>query len=110
MYQGYATCQNLQLSLHRTIMIKLVCGFNINTFLVHNIHFHFLGKVHCTVEGTVGPQAWPLPPMDMPYPDGVDNVKWFARFLLEGKPFKKLQKYVKSLLSQPSVMVKSWAR
>jgi len=68
------------------------------------------GKVHCTVSGTFGPQAWPLSQMDMPHPDSVDNFKWFARFLLEGKVFKKLEKYSKNLLSQPSVMVKSWAR
>ncbi|CAG9767577.1 unnamed protein product [Ceutorhynchus assimilis] len=68
------------------------------------------GKVHCTMQGTLGSQAWPLPPMDMAYPEGVDNVKWFARFFLEGVVFKKIEKYNKSLLSQPKVMIKSWAR
>ncbi|XP_066144802.1 probable ATP-dependent RNA helicase kurz [Euwallacea fornicatus] len=67
------------------------------------------GKVHCSITGTIGTQAWPLPQLDAPYPEGIDCIKWFASFLLEGKPFRKLKKYAKSLLSQPKVMVKKWA-
>lgn len=40
----------------------------------------------------------------------MDAYKWFARFLLEGKVFTKLEKYVSSLLSSPNIMVKNWAR
>lgn len=68
------------------------------------------GKVYCTVSGTFGSQAWPLPSIQIVYPAGVDSFKWFARFLLEGKVFKKLERFSGSLLSQASVMVKSWAR
>ncbi|XP_023312984.1 probable ATP-dependent RNA helicase DHX37, partial [Anoplophora glabripennis] len=68
------------------------------------------GKVHCTVSGTFGPQAWPLPHMEIVYPASMDAYKWFARYLLEGKVFPRLEKYVTALLSPANIMVKSWAR
>lgn len=68
------------------------------------------GKVYCTVTGTFGTQAWPLPSIQIVYPDSLDAYKWFARFLLGGKVFKKLERYSSTLLSQANVMVKSWAR
>ncbi|KAJ8917251.1 hypothetical protein NQ315_002268 [Exocentrus adspersus] len=68
------------------------------------------GKVLCTVSGTFGPQAWELPQMEITYPQSKDAYKWFARFFLEGKVCTKLEKYVPALLSQPGIMVKSWAR
>ncbi|ENN77660.1 hypothetical protein YQE_05954, partial [Dendroctonus ponderosae] len=68
------------------------------------------GTVYCWFKGTFGPQAWPLPPIKMPYPDGIDNFKWFAVFFLQGLPFKKLAKYQNCLKSLPAVMTKSWAK
>ncbi|KAG5892504.1 hypothetical protein JTB14_034503 [Gonioctena quinquepunctata] len=68
------------------------------------------GKIHCTVSGTFGSQAWPLPNIEIVYPKNVDAFKWFARFLLEGKIFPKLEKYSEHYLSQPSIMAKSWAK
>ncbi|CAG9854793.1 unnamed protein product [Phyllotreta striolata] len=68
------------------------------------------GKVHCTVSGTFGSQAWPLPNIEIAFPASVENYKWFARFLLEGKVFPKLEKYAKNLLSQPNIMIKTWAK
>ncbi|XP_074037700.1 putative ATP-dependent RNA helicase kurz [Leptinotarsa decemlineata] len=68
------------------------------------------GKVHCTVNGTFGPQAWPLPNIEIVYPRTVDAFKWFGRFLLEGKIFSRLEKYAEHYLSQPNIMVKSWAK
>ncbi|KAJ8980392.1 hypothetical protein NQ317_009386 [Molorchus minor] len=70
----------------------------------------FRQSVSCMVTGTFGPQAWPLPRIEMPYPNSVDGYKWFARFFLEGKVFTRLEKYSKNLLSQPNIMVKSWAK
>ncbi|KAL1501462.1 hypothetical protein ABEB36_006778 [Hypothenemus hampei] len=67
------------------------------------------GKVRCYVTGTVGSQAWELPRTEIQYPEGLECIKWFARFLLEGRPFPKLEKFKKNLLSQPNVMVKNWA-
>lgn len=68
------------------------------------------GKVHCTVNGTFGTQAWQLPNIEIVYPKTIDAYKWFARYFLEGLVFPKLQKYASSLLSQPKIMVKSWAK
>lgn len=67
-------------------------------------------KVLCIVSGTFGSQAWPIPNVEIEHPKTIDAYKWFARFLLEGKLFKKLEMYKGSLLSQPSTMVKTWAR
>ncbi|XP_056633373.1 probable ATP-dependent RNA helicase kurz [Diorhabda sublineata] len=68
------------------------------------------GKVHCTVNGSFGQQAWQLPNIEINYPKSINCYKWFAKFLLEGKVFPKLEKYVKILLSQPNIMIKSWAK
>lgn len=64
----------------------------------------------CTVTGTFGQQAWTLPTVEIEYPNGIDAYKWFAQFLLDGQVYPKLKKYRGSLLSQPSTMIKSWAR
>lgn len=69
-----------------------------------------LGKVHCTVTGTFGAQAWPLPRIEIIYPESVDAYKWFAKYFIQGLVFSKLEKYAKHLLSQPNTMVKSWAK
>ena len=37
-------------------------------------------------------------------------MKWFAKFLLEGRVVKGLKKFTPDLLSSPSIMVKSWAK
>lgn len=67
-------------------------------------------KLYCTVNGTFGRQAWTLPSVEIEFPKNPDLYKWFARFLLEGKVFAKLQKYTGILLSSPSTMNKSWAK
>ncbi|CAH1971493.1 unnamed protein product [Acanthoscelides obtectus] len=67
------------------------------------------GKIHCNVTGTFGPQAWPLPRIELAHPDGAAVYKWFARYLLEGTIFPKLAKFQPVLLSRPQVMVKSWS-
>ncbi|KAL3270549.1 hypothetical protein HHI36_021087 [Cryptolaemus montrouzieri] len=68
------------------------------------------GKVMCTIVGTFGSQAWPLPPIKMEYPKTEDAYKWFAKFLLEGEVVEKLKRFSSSLLSQPSIMTKTWAK
>ncbi|CAH0548891.1 unnamed protein product [Brassicogethes aeneus] len=68
------------------------------------------GKLFCTVTGTFGSQGWSLPSIEVPFPHTIEGFKWFARFVLEGKVCKKLAKYGGVLLSQPSIMVKSWAK
>lgn len=68
------------------------------------------GRIYCTVNGTFGPQAWPIPNTQIEFPKTLLAYKWFARFLLEGKVFKKLEKYAKTLLSTPATMIKTWAK
>jgi ATP-dependent RNA helicase DHX37/DHR1 len=66
-------------------------------------------RVKCFMNVTYGPACWVLEPMELDYPSGAEQIRWFARFLLEGKVCSKLLKYTPHLLSQPSSMVKSWA-
>lgn len=68
------------------------------------------GKVYCTVTGTFGSQGWALPHVEIEHPRTINYYKWFGRFLLEGLVFNKLEKYKNILLSQPSIMVKTWAK
>ncbi|KAL0267173.1 UNVERIFIED_CONTAM: hypothetical protein PYX00_009521 [Menopon gallinae] len=68
------------------------------------------GKVHCRVNGTFGRAALTLPTMEIPFTQTLDSYKWFARFLLNGEVFPKLQKYTNSLLSSPTSMTKSWSK
>ncbi|KAL1124556.1 hypothetical protein AAG570_001180 [Ranatra chinensis] len=68
------------------------------------------GTVHCYVTGTFGRSGWPLPVVEIEVPAGLDRFKWFAVFLLDGTIFPRLKKFVKSLLSTPKTMVKSWAK
>ncbi|XP_071491371.1 probable ATP-dependent RNA helicase DHX37 [Diadema antillarum] len=68
------------------------------------------GTVRCHMTSTFGRNAWQLPSQELEYPKCVDRVKWFARFLLEGKVVPSLKKYTSSLLSTPSTMIKTWAK
>ncbi|XP_028166537.1 probable ATP-dependent RNA helicase kurz [Ostrinia furnacalis] len=68
------------------------------------------GRVKCHFQGTFGRAGWELPVTEIDYPDKIERYRWFARFLLEGAVFPKLQKYASSLLSPPSTMIKSWAK
>lgn len=68
------------------------------------------GKVYCTVSGTFGSQAWPLSNVEIEFPKNLNGYKWFAKFLLEGKIFKKLEKYKDVLLSPPAILLKTWAK
>lgn len=64
----------------------------------------------CYMTGTFGRGGWELPRVKMVYPKSVDGVKWFARFLLEGKVFTKLKRFVKSLITTPSTINATWAK
>lgn len=68
------------------------------------------GKVLCHMSGTFGKSAWELPAMEVEYPASADGVRWFARFLLEGKVCPKLAKFVDVLAGNPSSVNKSWAK
>lgn len=68
------------------------------------------GEVMCFMTGTFGRGGWELPRVKMVYPKNVDGVKWFARFLLEGRVFPKLKPFVESLLTTPSSINATWAK
>ncbi|EDV25287.1 uncharacterized protein TRIADDRAFT_24488, partial [Trichoplax adhaerens] len=68
------------------------------------------GRIKCHMSCTFGPQAWPIPPAEVDYPESIEKYKWFAVFLLDGKIFPKLSAYSSKLLSSPKTMVKSWAK
>ncbi|XP_043924460.1 probable ATP-dependent RNA helicase DHX37 [Protopterus annectens] len=68
------------------------------------------GKVKCHRESTFYRVGWQLPAVEMDYPEGLERYKYFARFLLEGKVIKKLKSYCSCLLSNPSTMLKAWAK
>uniref|UniRef100_A0A3P8WPZ0 RNA helicase n=1 Tax=Cynoglossus semilaevis TaxID=244447 RepID=A0A3P8WPZ0_CYNSE len=53
--------------------------------------------------------CWQLPAVEVDYPEGLECYKLFARFLLEGQVCPKLKKHSCHLLSNPSIMMKSWA-
>ncbi|CAL8345517.1 unnamed protein product [Lota lota] len=65
-------------------------------------------KCHCT--STFYRVAWPLPAVEKAYPEGLDRYKLFAKFLLEGEVCLKLKKNSSMLLSNPSIMMKTWAK
>ncbi|KAG8224605.1 hypothetical protein J437_LFUL009178 [Ladona fulva] len=67
-------------------------------------------RLMCHVSGTFGRAAWSLPVTEIDYPTGVKRYRWFAVFLLEGDVFPALRTYRESLLSAPTVMIKSWAK
>ena len=69
-----------------------------------------LGQVMCYMKGTFGHCTWELPATLLEYPTGLEKIKWFARFFLDGKVFPKFKTFCPDLLSLPSTMVKTWAK
>ncbi|KAL6113767.1 dhx37 [Pungitius sinensis] len=68
------------------------------------------GTIRCLRPSTFFRVAWPLPAVEMEYPDDITRYKLFARFLLEGQVCPKLMKHCSHLLSNPSIMLKTWAK
>lgn len=67
-------------------------------------------KIYCHVRATFGRSGWPLPLAEVEMPDSLDKYRHFARFLLNGEVFDKLEEFTKNLLSTPSMMTKSWSK
>lgn len=67
-------------------------------------------RMMCHVNATFGRSGWQLPVVEIEFPSIPDVYRWFAVCLLDGLVVKKLKKFVKSLLSPPSTMIKSWAK
>ncbi|XP_061586057.1 probable ATP-dependent RNA helicase DHX37 [Cololabis saira] len=68
------------------------------------------GTIRCHRPSTFFRVGWQLPAVEMDYPEGLDRYKLFTRFLLEGQVCPNLQKYSGHLLSNPSIMLKTWAK
>nr|XP_010968070.1 probable ATP-dependent RNA helicase DHX37 [Camelus bactrianus] len=68
------------------------------------------GRVLCHRASVFYRVGWPLPAVQVDFPEGIDCYKHFARVLLEGQVFHKLASYKRCLLSSPSTMLKTWAR
>ncbi|KAI4884305.1 hypothetical protein NFI96_025725, partial [Prochilodus magdalenae] len=68
------------------------------------------GRVKCQQQSTFFKVGWKLPAIEMDHPEGLERYKLFARFLLEGQVCPKLQQHSTCLLSNPSTMLKSWAK
>ncbi|CAN9513034.1 unnamed protein product [Ophioblennius macclurei] len=68
------------------------------------------GTVRCHRPSTFFRVGWQLPAVEMEYTDGLERYKLFAKFLLEGEVCSKLKKHCGHLLSNPSIMLKSWAK
>nr|XP_004611192.1 unnamed protein product [Sorex araneus] len=71
---------------------------------------HTRGRVQCHRSSVFYRVGWPLPAVQVDFPDGIDCYKHFARFLLEGEVFPRLASFRSSLLSSPGTMLKTWAR
>ncbi|KAF1389379.1 hypothetical protein PFLUV_G00072830 [Perca fluviatilis] len=68
------------------------------------------GTIRCHRSSTFFRVGWQLPAVEMEYPDDIERYKLFARFLLEGQVCPKLKKHSGYLLSNPSIMQKTWAK
>ncbi|XP_069817056.1 probable ATP-dependent RNA helicase DHX37 [Dendropsophus ebraccatus] len=68
------------------------------------------GRVKCHRQSTFYRCGWQLPAVEVDYPEGLERYKYFARFLLEGKVIEKLSAYTNILLSNPTTMLKTWAK
>uniref|UniRef100_A0A1A7WLH1 Activating signal cointegrator 1 complex subunit 3 n=1 Tax=Iconisemion striatum TaxID=60296 RepID=A0A1A7WLH1_9TELE len=68
------------------------------------------GTVRCHRSSTFFRVGWQLPAVEMEYPEGLERFRLFARFLLEGQVCPKLKKNTSHLLSNPSIMMKTWAK
>ncbi|XP_017506592.1 probable ATP-dependent RNA helicase DHX37 isoform X2 [Manis javanica] len=68
------------------------------------------GRVLCHRTSVFYRIGWPLPAVQVDFPEGIDCYKHFARALLEGQVFPKLASHRGCLLSSPSTMLKTWAR
>ncbi|KAM4615931.1 putative ATP-dependent RNA helicase DHX37 [Polymixia lowei] len=68
------------------------------------------GTVRCQCSSTFYRVGWQLPAVERDYPDGLERYKLFARFLLEGQVCPELKKHASHLLSNPSIMLKTWAK
>ncbi|KAM3611065.1 uncharacterized protein V6R79_012970 [Siganus canaliculatus] len=68
------------------------------------------GTIQCHRSSTFFRVSWQLPAVEVEYPQGLERYKLFAKFLLEGQVCPKLKKNAGHLLSNPSIMLKTWSK
>ncbi|XP_043200914.1 probable ATP-dependent RNA helicase DHX37 isoform X3 [Amphibalanus amphitrite] len=68
------------------------------------------GRVRCYMTATFGRAVWPLPPVQLDYPAGLDRYRLFGVHLLRGDVCPRLAELARVLLAPPATMTKSWAR
>ena len=66
--------------------------------------------VRCWMGGTYGTRRWELPLTELPYPEGPDLYRYFARFLLDGTLYPALARFVPHLKNRPDIMNKKWVK
>lgn len=89
------------------LKLTLLCGDNLKLHLPIKDFTIFIYKYSIIL--FIGRGGWTLPVTELEFPEGLDRYKWFAVFFLDGSICPKLKKYVKTLLSTPQTMVKSWS-
>ncbi|GFY44176.1 probable ATP-dependent RNA helicase DHX37 [Trichonephila inaurata madagascariensis] len=67
-------------------------------------------KIYCHMGGTFGPWQWDLPIVKMEMPKDFLKYSWFCFFFLDGQVCPAIEKYKELYLSQPSTILKSWAK
>uniref|UniRef100_A0A3P8WT19 RNA helicase n=1 Tax=Cynoglossus semilaevis TaxID=244447 RepID=A0A3P8WT19_CYNSE len=109
---GYKTClMDDPVFIHSSALFKTLC--------ILKMHFSPLespvpwfcsstGVIKYHGSSTFFRVCWQLPAVEVDYPEGLECYKLFARFLLEGQVCPKLKKHSCHLLSNPSIMMKSW--
>ena len=68
------------------------------------------GRIRCHMTANFGRAVWPLPPVRLDYPAGLDRYRLFAVHLLGGDVCPRLAEFARVLLAPPATMTRSWAR
>ncbi|GFS92065.1 probable ATP-dependent RNA helicase DHX37 [Nephila pilipes] len=67
-------------------------------------------RIYCSLGGTFGPWQWDLPIVRMEMQKEFLKYSWFCFFFLDGQVCSLMSNYKQYYLSQPSVILKSWAK
>lgn len=69
-----------------------------------------LDRIVCHINATYSKAAWQLPLVEVPMQASVDLYKHFAKCLLNGDIFVKLEEFVSVLTATPDSMNKTWVK
>eukprot|EP01129_Flabellula_baltica_P012811 TRINITY_DN5840_c0_g1_i1.p1 TRINITY_DN5840_c0_g1~~TRINITY_DN5840_c0_g1_i1.p1 ORF type:complete len:1194 (+),score=336.49 TRINITY_DN5840_c0_g1_i1:26-3607(+) len=65
-----------------------------------------MDSIRCFVRPTYGPYNWELEHAEIDFPKGIEKIKYFARFLLEGKILPTFLKFQEIYSSSPALITK----